>query len=301
MTLAALSVFEVANKRASRVLYEVLLLSELGGSVQSSLGMDVTTHKIEPGDGIDTLLVSGAMDVTATPEGVVAYLKQVAQLCRRVAAICLGAFALGDAELLNGRRVTTHWRYTDALQASFPQSIVQADKIFIVDNGLWTSAGMSAGIDLALGLVEQDHGREFARTVAAGIVVPFRRTGGHSQLSVSLQMDAPSDRVQKVLEYMRQNLRSELGLEELARVACLSTRQFTRVFREETGTTAAQVVVKLRLEAARQMIGETRLPLEAIATITGFADPERMRRAFKRVYDVSPQMLRNQAGAVSII
>jgi transcriptional regulator GlxA family with amidase domain len=241
------------------------------------------------------------MEVPATSPAVASYLKLAAKSTRRLASICLGSFALGDAGLLDGRRATTHWRYAKQLQEQFPKCKIDMDKIFIADGQIWTSAGMSAASDLAVGMIESDHGVELARVVARGLVMHHRRAGGQSQHSALLDLDARTDRVQKALTHAKRNLRMPLEIEDLARVACLSPRQFTRVFRSETGTSPARAVEALRLEAAKLMLEQSRLPVEDIAREAGFSNRERMRRAFMRTYGEAPQSIRNNAGPLAMI
>ena len=169
---------------------------------------------------------------------------------------------------------------------------VEMDRIFISDGHVWTSAGMTAGIDLSLGLIENDFGIELARSVARKLVVYHRRSGGQSQHSALLEMDAKTDRIQGVLTYARQNLRSSLSVEQLASVAHLSPRQFSRVFAAETGKSPAKAVEQLRVEAARLMLEDTDHFVEVVAEETGFADRERMRRAFLRTYGQPPRVIR---------
>jgi transcriptional regulator GlxA family with amidase domain len=300
MSFAALSVFEIANKRADKTLYDIHVLSETGGLADSSIGMQVATKRMGSVE-LDTLMVGAGIHVGDTPPRIKDYLQDAASSTRRLTSICLGAFALGEAGLLAGRRVTTHWRYAEELQSRFPDCQVQADRIFIADQGIWTSAGMSAATDLALGMVESDHGRDFARLVAAGLVVNHRRAGGHPQQSVLLELDAYSDKVHSALAYAKSHLSAPLSLNDLARVACLSPRQFTRVFREETGTTPVKAVDALRLEAAKMMLQQSRLSLEVIARETGFGNIERMRRAFTRAYGRPAQSFRTDAGPVAVL
>jgi transcriptional regulator GlxA family with amidase domain len=181
------------------------------------------------------------------------------------------------------------------LQKQFPEARVEEDRIFIIDGPIWTSAGMSAGIDLALGMIEKDYGAELARTVAQKLVVYHRRAGGQSQHSALLELDAKSDRIQGALAYARQNLSAPLTVEELAAAAHLSPRQFSRAFRAETGQSPAKAVEQLRVETARVMVEQSRHTIDEIATQTGFADPERMRRAFLRAFGQPPQFLRRTA------
>ncbi|MDU1661255.1 MAG: helix-turn-helix domain-containing protein, partial [Stenotrophomonas maltophilia] len=168
-------------------------------------------------------------------------------------------------------------------------------RIFITDGPIWTSAGMSAGLDLALGMIENDFGAELSRAVARKLVVYHRRGGGQSQHSVLLELDARSDRIQNALTFARGNLRATLSVEELAQAAHLSTRQFSRAFREETGQSPAKAVESLRVEAARVLIEQSRCTMDEVAAETGFVDTERTRRAFLRAFGQPPQSLRRNA------
>ena len=292
--LAALSVFAFANIGAKQALYEIEILSEHGGMVASSLGVMTETRKFGEVD-YDTVLVGGGTESVIASPAVVAFMQRAYGACRRIASICTGAFVLAQAGLLDGKRVTTHWIAARELTARFPKVKMEEDRIFIIDGSVWTSAGMSAGIDLVLAMIEKDHGAELARSVAGMMVVYHRRAGGQSQHSELLKMDAKSDRIQKALDYARRNLKSQLSVDELADAAHLSPRQFSRAFRTETGTSPARAIEKLRLEAARLMLEQSRHPVEVVATETGFADTERMRRAFIRAFGHPPQMVRRQA------
>ena len=299
MYFAALSVFEFANISAGEPLYEIEVLSEHGGLVPNSLGMLTDTQPF--GDPTyDTLLVGGGTaSVTASP-GVVDFVQRAQPACRRIASICTGAFVLAQAGVLDGKRVTTHWIAARELKARYPKVRMEEDRIFIIDGAVWTSAGMTACIDLALGMVEKDYGAELAQSVAQKLVVYHRRSGGQSQHSELLKMDAKSDRIQSALDYARRNLKAQLSVEELAEAAHLSPRQFSRAFREETGQSPAKAVENLRLEAARLMMEQTRHSADVVATETGFADPERMRRAFQRAFGHPPQVIRRNARAEAL-
>lgn len=294
MGLAAASAFELANATAKQRLYDIRLLSEEGGTVPNSLGMSVETRALSR-QKVDTLIVTGLLHPASSSPGLVRLVRKAAESARRTASVCTGAFILGDAGLLEGRRVTTHWAHARALQKRFPKAHVEEDRIFIIDGPIWTSAGMSAGIDLALGMIEKDFGAELARTVAQKLVVYHRRAGGQSQHSALLEMDAKSDRIQGALEYARRNLRAPLTVDELAEAAHLSPRQFSRAFRAETGQSPAKAVENLRVEAARVMIEQSRHTIDEVAAETGFADPERMRRAFLRAFGQPPQVVRRNA------
>jgi transcriptional regulator GlxA family with amidase domain len=228
---------------------------------------------------------------------VIKFLQQALARCRRVAAICTGAFILAEAGLLDGRRATTHWHRARELQARFPKVKVDEDRIFIIDGPLWTSAGMTAGIDLALAMIEKDFGADVARAVAKQLVVYHRRAGGQSQFSALLELEPKSDRIQRALAYAKRNLDTPLTVGQLAKAAHLSPRQFSRAFRAETGQSPAKAVENLRVEAARLMMEQSRHPIDVIARQTGFADRDRMRRAFLRAFAQPPQAIRRNARA----
>jgi transcriptional regulator GlxA family with amidase domain len=300
MCFSALSVFEVANNKAGKAVYDLPVLSEKGGPVASSFGMEVFTQPVGTRE-FDTILIGVGMEIPSTSPAILAYLKESTRTTRRLASICLGSFVLGDAGLLHQRRSTTHWRFAQEFQRRFSETRVEIDRIFIADGPIWTSAGMAAGIDLALSMVENDYGRELAKKTAGRLVVHHRRAGGQSQHSALFELDAKSDRVQTALAYVKHNLRSPLSIEELAGIASLSPRQFTRVFLAETGVSPARAVEALRIEAARYLLEQSRLSLEEIAVETGFGSRERMRRAFVRTFGEAPQTIRSEAGPVASI
>jgi transcriptional regulator GlxA family with amidase domain len=294
MSFAALSVFEFANSEFGERRYDVHFLSENGGPVRTSAGLIVET---EPFDDslFDTLIVGGSTEASFTPsEGLLTYLRKAPEVSRRVAATCIGAFTLAEAGLLDGKQATTHWDYTRELQRRYPKIKVQEDRIFVIDGSVWTSAGMAATMDLVLAMIERDISAELARTVSKRLVIHHRRGGGQSQFSALLQLEPKSDRIQMALAFARKNLHTKLTVERLAEAAHLSPRQFRRAFAAETGVSPAKAIEKLRLEAARLMLEGSRLPIESIALQTGFADRERMRRAFGRVFGRPPQAMRRQ-------
>lgn len=291
MNLGVTAVLETANFTAEQPLYEIVLVSETGGLVRSSAGFSVDTQAFD-GGGFDTLLVVGDNEASDISASLVAFLQKSATKCRRIGAICTGAFNLARAGMLNGRRATTHWRFAARLQREYPKINVELDRIFINDGAVWTSAGMTACIDLALALVEQDLGPELARLVAKKMVVYHRRAGGQSQYSALLELEPRSDRVQSALAYAKAHLDQDLLVEDLAEAAHLSPRQFSRAFRAETGQTPAKAVENLRIEAARLMLESGRHPIDIIARDTGFGDRNRMRRAFLRAFGQPPQMIR---------
>lgn len=294
MSFAALSVFEFANKEVGEPIYDVRLLSETGGLVRSSIGVSVVTEPFDAATFDTLFFCRGAEPPTA---GLIKFLRQAPERCRRVAATCASAFILAEAGLLDDRRATTHWSRARELQARFPKVKVDEDRIFIVDGPVWTSAGMTAGIDLALAMIEQDLGADVARAVARQLVVYHRRAGSQSQFSALLELEPKSDRVQSALAYAKRHLDKPLSVRQLAEAAHLSPRQFSRAFRAETGQSPAKAVENLRIEAARLMMEQSRHPIDVIARQTGFADRDRMRRAFVRAFGQPPQVMRRNARA----
>ena len=298
ITFAAMAVFEVANKVLGEARYHVRLLSENGGFVRSSVGALVETEPFPEGR-LDTVIVGGGARLGASTPAVLDFVRNAPRIARRVASTCIGAFALAEAGLLDGRRATTHWSHAKQLQKQFPKVRVEEDRIFVEDAGVWTSAGMTASIDLMLALIENDVGVEVSRAVARKLVLYHRRAGGQSQFSALLQMEPKSDRIQTALSFARSNLQKRLAVEDLANAANLSSRQFTRAFVAETGQSPAKAIEKLRVEAARMLIEEGRHPIEVIVRETGFANRERMRRAFLRTFGKPPLAMRHDIRAAA--
>jgi transcriptional regulator GlxA family with amidase domain len=294
MSLAPISVFEMANVTSGKSVYEVRVLSESGGLVRTSMGITIGTEAFGEPD-FDTLIVGASTEIVEASPKLLAFIRKSLEVSRRVTAPCTGAFTLAQAGILDGRRATTHWAYARGLQAQFPRIRVEEDRIFIVDGPVWTSAGMSAGIDLALAMVEKDLGVEIARAVAKKMVVYHRRAGGQSQFSALLELEPKSDRIQNALAYARRNLHTPLSVEQLAEAAHLSPRQFSRAFRAETGQSPAKAIENLRVESARLLMEQGQLPTDVVARETGFADRERMRRAFLRAFGQPPQVIRRNA------
>lgn len=297
--LAVCSTFEFANIAAGRQAYRVSLLSEHGGPVQTSAGFGVDTEAFGQSH-FDTLIVLGDNVILPAAPGLVEFLRSSSEFTRRMASVCTGSFALAEAGLLNGRRATTHWFHAREFQKRYPKLKVEEDRIFVNDGKVWTSAGMSAAIDLALALVENDLGAALARTVARQMVLYHRRAGGQSQFSVMLELQPTTDRIQAALNFARQNLKSDLSVELLADTAHLSPRQFSRVFHAETGQSPAKAIENLRVEAARLMMEAGRHSIDAIATETGFGDRERMRRAFLRAFGQPPQAMQRANRMVTV-
>ncbi|KSV62737.1 GlxA family transcriptional regulator [Ensifer sp. ENS01] len=294
MGFAAVTAFEIANLTLGEPAYAIELLSEAGGEIKASAGFGVLTKAFD--DAVyDTVMFGAGTVIEPVTPGLAAFARHALEVSRRVAAPCTGAFILAESGLLDGRRATTHWVFARQLRERFPEVKVEEDRIFIVDGSVWTSAGMTASIDLALAMIEKDHGEDVARQVARKLVVYHRRAGGQSQFSALLELDPKSDRIQKSVNYAKANLRNVLSVDELADAAGLSARQFSRAFRSETGQSPAKAVEHLRVEAARLLMEQGRHSMDVIAEQTGFADSDRMRRAFLRTLGQPPQTIRRNA------
>ena len=294
LALGTQAVFECANDLAGSPFYAIENFSAEGGGVRTSLGLSIDTRPLGRSSQADTWIVAGVNDplTNPAPPNVLRFLRQRGLLARRVAGVCTGGFVLAEAGLLSGRRATTHWAFARDLRDRFEDIRVEDDRIFVIDGPVWTSAGMTAGLDLALAMVELDLGNEVARSVARKLVMPQHRSGGQSQHSEMLALAPKSDRIQAALAFARANLSRPLGVEDLAAHAHLSPRQFSRVFTAETGQSPAKAVEALRLEAARLMIEQSRHPMEVIAQETGFRDRRHLREAFVRGFGTPPQAVR---------
>lgn len=298
LALGAQAAFELANLVTDQDFYSLGIYSSKGGMMTSSTGLPLPTVPLAQAGPIDTLLVmAGTTPPPQQDAATLDTLREAAQGARRVAGLCTGAFLLAQMGLLDGRRATTHWSYARMMREAYPDIRVEEDRIFINEGPVWTSAGLTAGLDVAVALVEKDLGADVAGAVARRLVLHHRRAGGQSQHSELLSLAASSDRIQKALIHARTHLTNPLGVEELAEVAALSPRQFSRAFRAETGQSPAKAVEQLRLEAARLLLEDTRHSLEAVAQQTGFVDLRRMREAFMRQYGQPPQALRRLARA----
>ncbi|HWV15053.1 MAG TPA: GlxA family transcriptional regulator [Cellvibrio sp.] len=290
-----LAAFEVAGRLAGAP-YRIHTMSSMSGAIASSSGLQVMAEPLVE-TALDTFIVVGGSDCLK-PASAIELAKIAAQpaaKARRIASVCTGAFVLANAGLLDGKHATTHWQHAALLQRLFPRIKVYGDRIFTQDGPVWTSAGVCAGIDLAFALIEEDLGIEIARATARNLVVYHRRPGGQSQFSSLLELDPKSDRIRDALRFAREHLHEKLPVDRLAEVACLSARQFGRALLAETGETPAKAVERLRAEVARQYIESRSEAIEAIAGRVGFADPERMRRAFIRLFKQTPQEIRRNA------
>jgi transcriptional regulator GlxA family with amidase domain len=287
--------FEIAGHFGAD--YSVRLVASPGGSVRTSGGIVVEAEPAAPGLACDILLVPGADNPVqaARREELLPIIASAAQAGRRVASVCSGAFLLAAAGVLDGRRAATHWAAAAELRRRYPAVRVDPDSIFVEDQGVWTSAGVAAGIDLALGMIARDLGDEVARKVAQKMVVYHRRPGAQSQHSALLDLIAPDSRFAPLLAWARTRLPEDLSVERLASQAGLSVRQFTRAFTASTGVPPAKAVERLRVEAARAAIEAGAPNLEQVALRTGFGNGERMRRAFVKLTGHPPASVRRTA------
>ncbi|MFB4394711.1 MULTISPECIES: GlxA family transcriptional regulator [unclassified Pseudomonas] len=299
MALASQSVFEFANIVVGERVYSIKNFSVEGGMVRSTLGLMIETLPLGAPGLADSWMVAGTLTPLSMPSPqLLNSVRGFVESARRTAGLCTGGFVLAHAGVLDKRRATTHWAFAKDMQRCYPSIKVEDDSIFIVDGPVWTSAGMTACLDMALGMVEKDLGPEVARSVAHKLVMHQRRSGGQSQHSELLTLSPKSDRIQHALEYARRHLSRPLSVEELAEAVHLSPRQFTRVFTAETGQSPAKAVESLRLEAARLMIEQSRHSLEQVARETGFRDRRHMREVFMRGFGVPPQAVRRDARRV---
>ena len=289
-----IAAFEIAG-RFSPGAYSLHFLSLHGEPTPSSSGVTIHTTALADAPRLDTLLISGGdgVKVPATCPDTLAFVREAGRACRRVASVCSGTYVLAAAGLLDGKRATTHWSRTQDFQRRFPGVKLEPDRIWIQDGAMWSSAGITAGIDLSLALIGADEGEAIARRTAQQLVVYHHRPGGQSQFSALI--DLRPGRFDALLSWARQNLAEPLSVEQLADRAAMSPRNFARLFAQETGVTPAKAVERLRVEAARALLDSQPLQVEDVALETGFGDSERMRRAFIRAFGQPPQALRRSA------
>ena len=291
-------VLEEANRQAGRRVYDIRFVAEEPRLITCRSGLrlmpDRTIH--DAGEPIDTLIV-GALDplAPAASPSLIDWLQRQAPKTRRYGSVSTGAFLLGAAGLLDNRHVTTHWYFASALAEAFPAAIVEPDRIFVRDGAMFTSAGVAAGMDLALALVEEDLGRSAALAVARWLVMFLKRPGGQSQFSVQLAAQAASRTpILEVQQWIRDNPQVKLSVRKLAQRAGMSERSFARVFRSQTGITPADFVEATRVDAARRLLEETNLPLQRVASASGFGSTEGLRRVFLRQMGLRPSDYRSR-------
>lgn len=293
-------VFLEANRQApEKANYHIRTLSVRRARTVRAGGISlVTDGSIQDDDGgIDTLLVAGTPDYQQAYQSneLHEWLRRRIPLTRRHGSVCTGAFFLAAAGVLDRHTATTHWQHAAELAERFPDVNVVPDQIYVEDGPLWTSAGVTAGIDLALKLIEDDHGRELALMVARRLVVFLKRPGGQSQFSVHLAAQiAAEGRIQSIQHWILDHLSLDLTLNALASRTAMSIRNFSRVFQQETGITPADFVEMARVDSARRLLEDTETPLQRVASSCGFANPDTMRKAFLRCIGTGPSEYRER-------
>jgi transcriptional regulator GlxA family with amidase domain len=299
-----LEAFRVASEfggtRGRRINYRCTVVSSRGGQVPTADGVSLITKSIHSLDRteIDTLIVPGAFLVESVTRDakLIKWVAKRAPKCRRVCSVCVGSFMLAAAGILDGRRAATHWMHAPLLAQRHPNVKVEPDAIFVRDGRVWSSAGVTTGIDLALALIEEDCGRETAICVARVLVVYLKRAGGQSQYSALLaaQAESESETFADLERWVAENLRADLTIESLAERVHMSPRNFARVYSQKRGQTPAKAVEAIRLDAARRRLEETDDRIEAIAEDCGYSGEEQMRAAFVRVLNIPPREYRKR-------
>ena len=288
------------NHLGAAPLYTCSVHSALGGRVLTADGVPIVTEPVRAleGQAIDTLIVPGAcsIDDVRRDRELIDWIRRRAPGCRRVCSVCVGTFLLAEAGLLNGRRVVTHWQHCELLAASYPNITVEPDAIYVRDGEIWSSAGVTTGIDLALALIEQDCGRSVAMHVARVLVVYLRRMGGQSQYSALLaaQAESTSDAFGELERWIAEHLTADLRIERLAERAGMSPRNFARRYRETRKRSPARTVESIRVDAARRALEETDDRIEDIARRCGFHSEEHLRAAFARHVGIAPRAYRDR-------
>jgi transcriptional regulator GlxA family with amidase domain len=272
--------------------YAIRLVAPGGHHVVASAGIAIVADPLSPLETcVDTLIVAGGEGVNAASMDIVLvdWVRERTRQARRTASICTGSFLLAAAGVLDGRRAATHWRYCAELARRFPALEVDSDSIFVRDGSVWTSAGVTAGIDLALALVEEDLGRRMTLEVARYLVVFLKRPGGQAQFSEALSLQSAEDKFGTLHDWVGKHLADDLSLSVLAGQAGMSERSFSRHYADSTGLTPARAVERLRVEGARLLLTDTRLPVKRISQRCGFGSEETMRRSFVRLLRTTPQ------------
>ena len=295
-----LQVFSTANelmeKSRHSAVYQLHVVASEAGMLQTATALPIMAEPLPGGDVvIDTLIVAGGPGIHAalSDQTLVAWLKKRAAQAHRVVSICSGAFLLAACGMLDGRRAVTHWSVCEELAHKYPQVTVETNPIYIQDGPIWTSAGVTAGIDLALALIGSDLGHPLALEVAQNLVVFLKRSGGQAQFSKVLTFQRESERFSDLHAWIVANLTSDLSVSVLAAFSCMSERSFVRHYRKQTGFTPAKAVEQLRLESVRSLLLETELPVKRIAERCGFSSETTLRRCFIKHYGNSPSEYRH--------
>lgn len=285
--------------------YRIAVVSRRGGAIGSSSGLPFLTRPmagLAGAGGIDTLILPGGPGVhdAAKDKSGMAWIRRQIAIARRTASVCTGAFLLAETGALSGRAATTHWKFCDRLQQEYPQIKVDPDPIYLHDGPFWTSAGVTAGIDLSLALIEEDLGRKLAMQVARQLVVFLNRPGGQSQFSAPLAAQTAAaagnapNHFAPLHDWIAENVGADLRVERLAEEAGMSPRHFARIYAATIGVTPARMVERIRIEAVRRQLEETARPIKQIAAACGFRQEERLRRAFARQVGTTPAEYRRR-------
>jgi transcriptional regulator GlxA family with amidase domain len=297
-----IAALEVAGRGEDSPAYAIQTLAAEPARATSSSGVHLAADPLEEARPFDTLIVAGGQGTrqAIACQETIGFIRAADAAGARIASVCSGAFLLAEAGLLDGAPATTHWSAADLFRRRYPAVRLDPDRIFTRHGRIWTSAGVTAGIDLTLALIAEDLGEEVSRAVARILVVFHRRPGGQSQFSEVLRLQERTDRFSAVIAWAREHLTEPLTVEQLADRAGLSPRQFARAFAEAAGVTPAKAVERLRLEAARSLVEDSALSVEQIAERCGFGDAERMRRAFLRAFGSPPQALRRSSRSTAL-
>lgn len=299
-----LQVFATANDLARQqgllLPYAVNVIAAQAEPVMTSAGLALVAAPLPAAEmPCDTLVIAGGWGVYGAAEdpALVEWVRQKATQARRMTSVCTGAFLLAASGLLDGCRVVTHWTRCEELARKYPKLQVEANPIFIQQGSLWTSAGVTAGIDLCLALVEEDLGRAVALEVARHLVVFLKRPGGQSQFSVTLSLQQGGNRFSELHAWIAEHLHLDLNIPTLAAACGMSERSFVRHYRAETGQTPARAVELIRVETARRQLSDSAVAIKRIAVQCGFGSEETMRRSFVRALSISPQLYRERFSA----
>ena len=294
-----IAAFELASHHAGGGAYRIVLGGKASGRARSTVGAALDIEALSGVEPIDTLIVAGGVGASGAMacEQTLQSIRDANPRARRLCSVCTGSFLLAAAGLLDGLAATTHWGAASEFVRRFPKVRMQADRIYVRQGRVWTAAGVSAGIDLALALIAEDLGEEVAKRTAREMVVYHRRPGGQSQFSALLELSSPDNRFSDLLDKVRGRLDYRWTVEALAEEAHMTPRHLSRAFAAATGMSPAKAVERLRLESARERIEAGVEPIEVVAIKAGFGDSHRMRRAFIQSFGAPPQSLRRQARA----
>lgn len=293
--------FEIAGQLVADT-YKVRMIGVGSDQIRLSAGPTMSVERFETGLICDTLIIVGGIGTenALNDHQTLDLIRETSRHARRIASVCSGAYILAAAGLLDGRRATTHWVCNGDFQRRYPAVKLEYDQIFVRDGPVWTSAGITAGIDMALALIAEDCGDDISRTVARYLVVPHRRMGGQSQFSPLMELEGNGGKFQDLLRWASERLDQRLSVEDLARYVAMSPRNFARSFRLDTGMTPAKAIERLRIDHARALLERsTGLSVEQVARQSGFGDTERMRRSFLRLFGRPPQAFRLPAQQTS--